>query len=242
MKVVLHVLLLLVAALVVVFTAAEPQAPSYLAMIQSQGINSCTGVLIAPQYVVTVVPCTTAMTPMRVALPNELLNVTRFTVHPLSNLSRTEFSLAVLQLGQSSANRPATLSFDVLAPQTRAIVRGFGSLNATTPSNATSAVQEKDGLIHANSECAAWDNTLVLDDMVCLSDVYPCGRGNRGSAVTVVQNSQEVVVALLSWSWVPCNRSYTVFERISTAKTYLEPYLPSKNACAMAFQRPQLSR
>ncbi|KAG9405347.1 hypothetical protein AC1031_004455 [Aphanomyces cochlioides] len=110
-----------------------PPALSYLASIESAGQTICTGVLFAPQWA-----------------RGRYFHVDFATAHPLYNEST--FGLAVLQLNQTSAHRPATLSFDELAPRTPAFVRSFGSLDATTPTFPTT-LQEKNGTVLPFDEC-----------------------------------------------------------------------------------------
>ncbi|KAG9405350.1 hypothetical protein AC1031_004458 [Aphanomyces cochlioides] len=216
---------------------ASEVEPIHVVKIKHMEEVVCAGILIAPQYVLTVATCLTLMSPMAVEVENDVMDVTGQILHPLYNVGRFTFNFVLLQLGRAAAARPAMLDFDVLAPRTQVVARGYS--NSTSPLNSSSsALDEKmDGTTISNVECAETSRNIP-DDLVCI--VSLCGVKAIGSPAAVVKNGQEAVVALLGWTWGDCTHNYMLYERISSAKSFLEPFLPDRNACAMSFQRPHL--
>ncbi|KAF0725520.1 hypothetical protein Ae201684P_019509 [Aphanomyces euteiches] len=221
-------------------TADTIQNPASIPVVKIKHMEEvvCAGVLIAPQWVLTVASCLTLMTPMAVEVENDVVNVTGQALHPLYNVARFTFNLVLLQLSRAAAARPAMLDFDVLAPRTQVVARGYA--NSTSPLNASSSPardETMNGTTISNVECVETTRNLA-DDVVCI--VSLCGVKTIGSPAVVVKNGQEAVVALLGWTWHDCTHNYMLYERIASAKSFLEPFLPDSNACAMSFQRPHL--
>ncbi|CAK4692730.1 hypothetical protein LEN26_020409 [Aphanomyces euteiches] len=122
------------------------------------------------------------------------------------------------------------LDFDVLAPRTQVVARGYA--NSTSPLNASSSPardETMNGTTISNVEYVETTRNLA-DDVVCI--VSLCGVKTIGSPAVVVKNGQEAVVALLGWTWHDCTHNYMLYERIASAKSFLEPFLPDSNACA----------
>ncbi|KAG9405346.1 hypothetical protein AC1031_004454 [Aphanomyces cochlioides] len=211
-------------------------APSYLVSLQLGNYTKLTGVLIAPQYVLTSahggIKANWASIGPANSRDNEQITFNNDTL---------EFDVAVLELDRPSTHTPATLSFDSLAPNTPTTVRGFGDFEGIERKSSTTKVYSTQGTVMSSVHCAAIDHIALYPDMMCIVGAHLCGSGNTGSPLTVVQNGQEVVVGLASWYFEKCNRGFTVYTRLTSAKSFLDQYLPTQDACATsAFQRPQL--
>ncbi|KAG9405340.1 hypothetical protein AC1031_004448 [Aphanomyces cochlioides] len=214
--------------------------PSYMVRLihPSYTTTFCTGVLIAPRYALTSTQCAQTVVTATIGSSIETYRINKWYVHPNNNFQTLAFDVVVIELNHSTTNRPAKLNFDVLAPGTEVVVHGFDKFEESDEDR--SGLHEKVGNTLASVDCVAKDNAKVTDDMVCISGSILCGGGNLGAPATTIKNGEPVVVALVSWFTNHCTDDYTGYARISTAKSFLEPYLETNDACAaLAFQRPQ---
>ncbi|KAF0725471.1 hypothetical protein Ae201684P_019273 [Aphanomyces euteiches] len=220
-------------------------APSYLVSLQLGNYTKLTGVLIAPRYVLTSahggIKANWASIGPANSRDNEQIAVKSMYFHPQFNNYTLEFDVAIMELDRPSTHTPATLSFDAVAPNTPTTVRGFGDFEGVESKSSTTKVYSTHGTVMSSVHCAAIDNIALYPDMMCIVGAHLCGSGNTGSPLTVVRDGREVVVGLASWYFQKCNREFTVYTRLITAKSFLDPYLPMLDGCATsAFVRPQL--
>ncbi|KAG9405348.1 hypothetical protein AC1031_004456 [Aphanomyces cochlioides] len=165
----------------------------------------CAGILIAPRYVLTTATCVT------VEVENDVLDAIAAFVHPLYNVEQRTFNFVLLELDRAAAAPPAMLHFDVLAPRTQVVARGYSKFT--------------DGTTISNVECAA-TNPHILDDLVCIDGVSLCdvkevpprlsrmdkkpssrcsgGRGATARTTTCCMNASRAPRA--SWSPPQCLR------------------------------------
>ena len=160
----------------------EHAAPSYIASTRVKKLDYtfCTGILIAPRYVLTTASCSkhakwvTLNSIHRVGDDGEHIPVVEYVVHPKFDEDSLSFGLGVVVLDYDSKNTPAILSFDLFPPPTDVAVRGFGRLKYK--GTLTDILREANGTITSNSVC---NNAYQLggffkDDTICIVGLSPC--------------------------------------------------------------------
>ncbi|KAH9130662.1 hypothetical protein LEN26_008315 [Aphanomyces euteiches] len=216
----------------------EHPVSSYIASIRRRELSgtSCTGVLIAPHFVLTTAQCTVGAKWMSIGSPYrvggggdvEHIRVSFSYVHPDHNTTTLAFDLAVLRLEHDSNSTPALLTFEFYAHLTPVLVQGFGRLGFNGAMAET--LRDANGTITNNRLCNVNYKLggIFKDDMMCIVGVQPCAG---------------MQAALRFWYDRNCCGNYGGFVRLSAAQDFLKPFLHGfpNDVCKPGFQRPSLN-
>ncbi|CAK4086649.1 unnamed protein product [Aphanomyces euteiches] len=204
----------------------EHPVSSYIASIRRRELSgtSCTGVLIAPHFVLTTAQCTVGAKWVSIGSPYrvggggdvEHIRVSFAYVHPDHNTTTLAFDLAVLRLERLGFNG--------------AMAETLRDANGTITNNRLCNVNYKLG-------------GIFKDDMMCIVGVQPCAGDAGGPAIVLDYDNRPAVVALQSWYDRNCSSNYGGFVGLSAAQDFLKPFLHGfpNDVCKPGFQRPSLN-
>ncbi|CAK4073318.1 unnamed protein product [Aphanomyces euteiches] len=226
--------------------------PAYIATMgaKDQKTPDCTGILIAPRYILTNALCT-LMRPQWATINSkysrggdgEQIAILSHVVHPKFDRWTLTYDIAVYLLERASINKPATLTFDTYDTATPVVFRGFGLLDYNA--GFVDVLQEAKGIVAVNSDCNrvfrldVYLSYRFLDDMMCVVGLTTCS-GDGGPLTVVKKDGQEAVVALASWSSYRCKNQFGGFTRLSASQDFIKFFLPGGDVCTGPVERPSL--
>ncbi|KAF0725472.1 hypothetical protein Ae201684P_019184 [Aphanomyces euteiches] len=203
--------------------------PSSAPLVQlskfNEGPHICTGVLIAPNVVLTAAVCADASKTATIRSKEDVehLEIASGRAHrTVSDDMATQYDVAVVLLRQKSKQPPAKLSFDTLSIGKQVLTYG---LSQAFFDGATSQVREMNGIVMSPSDCNPVPGAAI-DSAICISGPLSC-IGDFGSPVMAVVDGQHVVVGLSTWSRQSptCGTFLARYTRLSTMRDFIEPYL-----------------
>ncbi|CAK4073317.1 unnamed protein product [Aphanomyces euteiches] len=215
----------------------EAAAPAYIATLRADEFQTtiCTGILIAPRYILTTAKCTklsltwaSINSKFRQGRDGEHIRITAINFHP-------KFKWPELII-----NTPATLTFDSYEAKTQVVMRGFGQLGYKA--DFADVLREAKGTIAVNADCNRVYNVdgIFQDDLMCIEGLSPCG-GDKGGPLTLLnKEGHEAVVALHSWNALHCDVQYGGFTRLGPSLDFLKSFLQGDDVCKQPVERPSL--
>ncbi|KAG9405345.1 hypothetical protein AC1031_004453 [Aphanomyces cochlioides] len=205
--------------------------PSSSALVQlskfNEGPHICTGVLMAPDVVLTAAVCADASKTATIRSKEDVEHLeiaSGRAHHNVSDDIATQYDVAVVLLRQKSKQPPAKLNFDTLSVGKEVLTYG---LSPAYFDGATSQVREMNGIVTSPSDCSYQVPGIAIDSIgVCISGPLSC-IGDSGSPVMAVVDGQHVVVGLSTWTRqsTTCGAFLARYTRLSTARDFIEPYL-----------------
>ncbi|KDO21041.1 hypothetical protein SPRG_13831 [Saprolegnia parasitica CBS 223.65] len=215
--------------------------------VSDADVNYCAGSLISPTAVLTSASCAYYNSPTSVSVGShysessadgERIKVKTIVVHPKFSTETMAYDYAILELETPTTISPVEIWFEddaATAPGVMGVARGWGF--ASSDSEMPKVLKEVGLKIWSNKDCQAalGERSKLPVDIakVCAGGVRgegPCD-GDLGGPLTVSKDGKDVLVAHLSWG-VACAKDGlpSVYNRLSSAKDFLAPYLP-KPAC-----------
>jgi trypsin len=204
------------------------------------GLSGCGASLVAPKILVTAAHCAGGWAKFASIgshflsgnKDGERIKIVKQTVHPKFDENTMDFDFAVFELETASAYPVVKLNWvedAASAPGIVSWVRGFG----TTKSGGTQSpvLLETDVAIWSNADCkkALASEGDILPSMICAGGGYKdtC-QGDSGGPLTVTRNGEEYLTGVTSWGKGCAEPGYPgVYSRISLARDFIEPFLPT---------------
>ncbi|KAG9405341.1 hypothetical protein AC1031_004449 [Aphanomyces cochlioides] len=211
----------------------EEATPAYIATLRAEEFQTtiCTGILIAPRYILTTAKCT-KLSPrwasinsrFRQGRDGEHIRITGISQHPKFKWPEFTYDMAVLLLERASINTPATLTFDSYEATTQVVMQGFGQLGYKA--DFADVLREAKGTIAVNADCNRVGSPLA---------------GDKGGPLTLLnKEGHEAVVALHSWNALHCDVQYGGFTRLGPSQDFLKSFLQGQGVCKRPVERPSL--